>query len=301
MPPTRRPRIALAAAAPWRYAPAMTPVEVMAVSFLLALAAGAFGALLGLGGGLIVVPALTLLLHIDIRYAIGASIVSVIATSSGAGAAYVKEGLANIRVGLFLEMATTLGALAGAFAAGLVSARVLMFVFALMLIATALAMGRTRDAGPAPTVRAGRLAERLRLSGSYWDPAEQRDVRYVVHRSGLGFAISLGAGLLSGLLGVGGGVIKVPTMNLAMRMPLKAAAATSNFMIGVTAAASAGVYFARGDIDPFIAVPTALGVVSGARVGARLLARVHSRWLRLAFTIVLLLVALEMIRKGIVA
>jgi uncharacterized protein len=276
----------------------MTPLDFMALAFLLAVAAGAFGSLLGLGGGIIVVPALTLALGVDIRYAIGGSIVSVIATSSGAGATYVKEHLVNIRVAMFLELATTLGALLGAFVAGLVASRWLYLIFAAVLLPTAVAMWRSPDLHPRPP-RPDLLADRLRLHGRTRDGAAGETVVYRVCRTRLGFAVSGLAGLVSGLLGIGGGILKVPAMNLVMRLPLKTAAATSNFMIGVTAAASAGVYFVRGDIDPFVAGPVALGVLVGTQLGTRLLRRLGSRSLRRAFTVVLVVVAVQMLRRGL--
>lgn len=277
----------------------MTPLVFMALVFTASIAAGVLGALLGLGGGIIVVPALALALGVDIRYAIGASIVSVIATSSGAGAAYVKQHLANIRVGMFLEATTTLGALGGAFLAGVIAGRWLYLIFSAALAYTALAMWRHDGLdGPRPP-RPDVVADALRLHGSFTDPATGREIPYRVCRSALGLLVSGVAGLLSGLLGVGGGVVKVPAMVLGMRIPMKVASATSNFMIGVTAAASAGVYFARGDINPYIAAPTAVGVLLGAVVGARLMRRVNTSALKTAFAVVLIVVAVEMARKGL--
>jgi len=277
----------------------MTPLEFMLLAFGVSLAAGLFGAVLGLGGGIVVVPALTLLLGIDIRYAIGASIISVIATSSGAGAAYVKGRLTNIRVSMLLETATTAGAIAGAFLAGIVSGRWLYLVFGLVMGYAAFGMWRRPRQPPADEARPDRLADRLGLHGSYFDEASGREVRYRATHTPGGLAVSGLAGVISGLLGVGGGVIKVPMMNLVMRLPLKVASATSSFMIGVTAAASAGVYFYRGDINPFIAGPVALGVVAGAVIGSRILNRLHSAVVQAIFTAVLVLVAIQMIWKGL--
>lgn len=277
----------------------MTPLVFMALVFTASIAAGVLGSLLGLGGGIIVVPALTLALGVDIRYAIGASIVAVIATSSGAGAAYVRQHLANIRVGMFLEAATTLGALGGAFLAGVIGGRWLYLVFSTVLAYTALAMWRHDGTdGPRPP-RPDAVADALALHGSFTDEATGREIGYRVCRSGLGLLLSGVAGLLSGLLGVGGGVIKVPAMVLGMRIPVKVASATSNFMIGVTAAASAGVYFARGDIDPYIAAPTAIGVLLGSVAGARLMHRVNASVLKTSFAVVLIVVAVQMARKGL--
>jgi len=268
-------------------------------TFAVSLGAGVFGAVLGLGGGIIVVPALTLLLHIDIRYAIGASIVSVIATSSGAGAVYVRRRLTNIRVSMLLETATTTGALVGAFLAGVVGGRWLYILFGLVVAYAALHMWRKPGGPDGRGFPPDRWADRLRLKGSYYDGAAGGEIAYVASRTSWGLAISGAAGIMSGLLGVGGGVIKVPAMNLVMGLPLKVASATSNFMIGVTAAAGAGVYFYRGDINPFIAAPVALGVLVGATIGTRILHRMRGSALRTIFTLVLAAVAVEMLLKGL--
>ena len=269
----------------------------MTVEFAAAIAAGLLGALLGLGGGIIVVPVITLLLGVKIKYAIGASIVSVIATSSGAGATYVKEHISNIRVAMFLELATTIGAIAGAFLAGLIPQQGLYILFGMLMVVTAVMMLRQRE-GRKRELLTDPVADKLRLHGAFYDEARGETVAYQVCRSRIGFLVSGGAGIISGLLGVGGGIIKVPAMTLAMRIPMKAASATSNFMIGVTAAASAGVYFMRGDIDPMIAGPVAIGVLVGATAGTHLMKRMHSRWLRIAFTCILCIVAAEMLLKG---
>jgi uncharacterized membrane protein YfcA len=277
----------------------MTPLEFAAVAFLCSVVAGFLGSLLGVGGGIIVVPSLTLLLGVDIRFAIGASIVSVIATSSGAAASYVKEHLSNIRVGMLLEVATTAGALTGAFLAGRIGGGVLYIVFACVMIYTALSMLRFNHDGGRTDHISDRLADRLTLHGSYRDDSEGTEVKYRVRRTRVGLALSYAAGLISGLLGVGGGVIKVPAMNLVMGMPLKVATATSNFMIGVTGAASAGVYFSRGDVNPFITGPVAVGVVLGSTIGSRILSRIHSSLLRISFVLLLVWVAIQMLLKGV--
>jgi len=276
----------------------VTPLLFVLVVFGVALVAGFAGSLLGLGGGLIVIPALTLLLHIDIRLAIGASIISVIATSSGAAAAYVREHLANIRVAMFLELGTTLGAITGAYLAGHVHPRWLYVLFGGMLGYSAAAMLRHKHltARPAPT---DRLSQFLRLSGTYHDEALGYAIDYPVHRPVLGLGLMYLAGTVSGLLGIGSGALKVPAMDLGMGLPMKVSSATSNLMIGVTAAASAGLYFARGQIDPFIAAPVALGVLGGALAGSRFLTRIHSDRLRRVFVVVLLVISLQMIVKGI--
>lgn len=277
----------------------MTPILFTGAMFLISIIAGLFGSLLGLGGGIIVVPALTLLFGIDIRYAIGASIVSVIATSSGAAAAYVREHLTNMRVGMLLEVGTTAGAVSGAYLGGLISPKWLYITFSLVLAYSAWSMLRRRVDHSNLPVRPDRLADRLRLHGSYYDESLGRVVDYRVTHAWVGLAPMYLAGIISGLLGVGGGVMKVPVMDLVMRLPIKVSTATSNFMIGVTAAASAGVYFSRGDIDPFIAGPVATGIVFGAITGSRLLGKLQNRTIRVAFVLVLFFVAAQMMLKGL--
>ena len=277
----------------------MSPPLFFLLLYLTAVLAGAFGALLGLGGGVLLVPALTLAFRLDIRYAIGASIVSVVATSSGAAATYVKEHLADMRLGMFLEAATTTGAVIGAIVAGLIAGHVLFFVFAVVLVYSAGMMFRKHFLPEAPPAAPNALAQRMRMYGHYYDPATGQTVAYHVTGLPLGFGLAMIAGGVSGLLGIGGGALKVPAMDLAMRVPLKVATATSNFMIGVTAATSAGVYFARGDINPFIAAPVAMGVLSGTLVGTRLMARLRSERLRLLFAVVLVVVAVQMLLKGL--
>jgi uncharacterized protein len=276
----------------------MLPLLFLLTLFGISVAAGFLGALLGLGGGIIVVPALTLLFGIDIRYAIGASIVSVIATSSGAAAGYVRGGLTNLRTAILLEIGTTSGAISGAYLAGILGGHWLFLIFAAMLALSALVMLR-RAGHPAGTPPPDSLADRLRLHGSYFDDSLGEVVQYRVTHTRLGLFLMYLAGIVSGLLGVGSGVLKVPAMDLAMRIPIKASTATSNFMTGVTAAASAGVYFARGDVDPFITAPVALGVVLGATLGSKVLPRLDNRRLRAVFVLVLLAVAAQMVWKGI--
>jgi hypothetical protein len=277
----------------------VTPLEFVLSAFGASIVAGGLGSLLGLGGGIIVVPALTLLLGIDIRYAIGASIVSVIATSSGAAAAYVRERLTNLRVAMLLEVATTAGALSGAYLAGIVGGRWLFITFGAIMGLSAVEMLRQHNRGVPATVPPDALADRLRLHGCYYDAARGLEISYRVTRTRLGLALMYVAGVVSGLLGIGSGVLKVPALDLAMRLPIKVSTATSNFMIGVTAAASAGVYFARGDIDPFVAAPVAAGVLLGAAAGSRLLGQLRGRVIRIVFVLVLAGVSLEMLRKGI--
>lgn len=275
----------------------MTPLLFVLVVAAISFVAGFLGSLLGLGGGLIVVPALTILLHVDIRLAIGASIVSVIATSSGAAAAFVRDRLANIRLAMFLELGTATGAVTGAYLAGIVHPRVLFILFGLIIGYSALAMLRGRKTED-KEVEVGPWARVLRLRSSYYDDAAGEHVEYQPVRARIGLALMYIAGTVSGLLGIGSGALKVPAMDLAMDLPIKVSTATSNFMIGVTAAASAGVYFSRGQIDPFIAAPVAAGVLGGAYVGAHTLGRIGSRAVRAAFVVVLVVVAAQMLWKG---
>ena len=270
-------------------------LSVLGISVL----AGILGSLLGLGGGIIIIPTLTLLFRIDIHYAIGASIVSVIATSSGAAAAYVRERMTNLRVAMVLELATTAGALTGAYLAGQLAVRWLYVIFGIVMGYSALMMFRKRHQIAGEEVIAAPWADYLKLHSSYYDEAAGREIVYRVARTRVGLGLMYIAGIVSGLLGIGSGALKVPAMDLAMRLPIKVSTATSNFMIGVTAAASAGVYFARGDIDPFIAAPVATGVLIGAVLGSRLLGRLQSTTIRLVFVAVLLWVSGEMLLKGL--
>lgn len=277
----------------------MTPLLFVVIVFLSSVGAGFLGSLLGLGGGIIVIPVLTLLLHVDIRLAIGASIVSVIATSSGAAAAYVKDRLANLRVAMFLELGTTTGAISGAWLAGILEPRWLYILFGVVLGYSALAMLKKRHAGTSAEAPAGALQQKLNLGGTYEDKARDEVVEYTARRPGLGLALMYVAGTVSGLLGIGSGALKVPAMDLAMGLPIKVSTATSNFMIGVTAAASAGLYFTRGQIDPFIAAPVAVGVLAGAFAGSKTLGHIDSRIVRLVFVAVLVFVSVHMMIEGI--
>ncbi len=276
----------------------MTPLVFVLTVAAISFGAGFLGSLLGLGGGMIVIPALTLLLHVDIRLAIGASIISVIATSSGAAAAYVRDRLANLRVAMFLELGTTTGAITGAYLAGIVHPRFLFVLFGLILGYSAMAMLRGRRMAN-EEVEIGTFTHHLKLGGSYFDLAAGEEIAYQPVRARLGLMLMYIAGTVSGLLGIGSGALKVPAMDLAMELPIKVSTATSNFMIGVTAAASAGVYFTRGQIDPFIAAPVAIGVLAGAFLGSHTLGRIGSRSVRVIFVIVLVLIAAQMLWRGI--
>jgi uncharacterized membrane protein YfcA len=274
----------------------MNILEFSALVWLGSLVAGLLGSLTGLGGGVVLVPLLTLVFKVDIRYAIGASLVSVIATSSGAAAAYVKEGFSNIRIGMFLEIATTLGALLGASLAARVSTAAIATIFGLMLIGSAYLSRKPRSA-LGRKVPPDALATRLRLNGSFPDVEGNRSYN-VQHVPG-GFSLMFAAGALSGMLGIGSGAMKVLAMDQTMRIPFKVSTTTSNFMIGVTAAASAGVYLNRGYVDPGLAMPVMLGVLTGSLLGARILVKAETKWLRLVFSAVIVLLGLEMLYKGL--
>ncbi len=267
--------------------------------FAISIAAGLIGALAGVGGGILIVPALTLLFGVDIRLAVGASIVSVIATSSGAAAAYVRDRMTDMRVGMFLELATTSGAVCGALLAAVVAPSLLYVLLGIVLLFSAVQQALRLGEELPPATGSSPLATRLRLSGEYPDSRLGRDVPYVAIRIPLGFVLMAGAGLVSGLLGIGSGVLKVLAMDGAMRLPMKVSSATSNFMIGVTAAASAGIYLGRGDVDVTIAGPVALGVLAGAMVGARILPRLSNRNVRLVFLPVLVVIGLQTLARGL--
>ena len=274
----------------------MNTLEFVSVLWLGSLVAGFLGSLTGLGGGVVIVPLLTLVFGVDIRYAIGAALISVIATSSGAAAAYVKEGYSNIRVGMFLEIATTFGAIAGAFIAFYLPIHAIAVIFGFVLAYSAYLSYRP----PPPSHNAGqpdKLATRLRMDATYPTPTGLQS--YHVHGVPTGFAVMFIAGILSGLLGIGSGAVKVLAMDRAMRLPFKVSTTTSNFMIGVTAAASAGIYLNRGYIDPGLAMPVVLGVLIGSLIGSRLLAGAKTRVLRIVFAVVIAFLAIEMIFNGI--
>jgi uncharacterized membrane protein YfcA len=273
----------------------MHVLSFSSIVFAVSALAGFLGSLTGLGGGVVVTPVLTLLLGVDLHYAMGASLISVIATSSGAAAAYVKEGFSNIRVGMFLEIATTLGAVAGAHLTTAIPASGLALIFGGVLLYSAWHTFQQRHEHPPPAP--DRLADRLTLNGEY--PGPGGPIRYTVGHVKEGFGLMFGAGLLSGLLGIGSGAMKVIAMDQVMRIPFKVSTTTSNFMIGVTAAASAGIYLSRGYIDPRVAMPVMLGVLAGSLAGARHLAGAATRPLRLLFAAVVGVLAVEMIVGGL--
>lgn len=258
--------------------------------------AGLLGSLTGLGGGVVIIPLLTILLGVDIQYAIGASLVSVIATSSGSAAAYVKEGITNIRLGMFLEIATTIGAMVGALIAVYIPTNFIAILFGVILILSAV-MSLKKKAEHIHQQKSI-LAEKLKLNGSF--PTAAGAVPYSVRNVGGGFFMMLFAGVISGLLGIGSGALKVLAMDGIMRIPFKVSTTTSNFMIGVTAAASAVVYLQRGYIDPGLSMPVAIGVLLGALSGSKILVHTSSSgWLRVVFAVVVTFLASQMIYRGI--
>lgn len=267
--------------------------------FAIGIGAGVVGSILGLGGGIIIVPALTLGFGMSMRTAVAASSVCIIATSTGAAVAYLRDRLTNTRVAIWLEMGTATGALTGALVAALVNQRLLFVLFGLLLSYSAYNMFRRRKEEQRPEVVPDAISLKLRLHGSYYDKAAGRRVEYKVTRTLQGLIIMFFSGTAAGLLGIGAGIFKVPAMDQVMGMPFKASTATSNFMIGVTAASGAVVYFARGDVKPLVAGPVVLGVLLGAVFGAKLMMRMNANRIRLFFMPILAYTALEMIYKGV--
>lgn len=276
----------------------MLVAEFISILFLSSVFAGVFGSIVGLGGGVVIVPVLTLLLGVDIHFAIGASIVAIIGTSSGAASTYVKDRLTNIRVGMFLEIATTSGAIAGAALAAYVDSAALGLIFGLILLATLVPslMKLGEDVPKSPELKG--LSKRLKLTGSYTE-VDGSVVHYNATNPEAGLLGMVVAGVLSGLLGIGAGAFKVLSMDHAMKLPMKVSTTTSNFMIGVTAAASAGIYYARGDVNPLIVAPVAVGILIGAVIGARMLVRARNPTVRKVFVVVLGVVAVEMILSAL--
>jgi uncharacterized membrane protein YfcA len=272
-------------------------LAILLFIFAGSIAAGLLGSLLGLGGGVLIIPLLTLVFRLPIQYAIGASIVSVIATSSGAAAAYVRDHITNMRVGMFLEIATTTGAICGAFIAGLVSSTLLFVIFGIVLLLSVVPLVFKLSEELPQHVKSDRMARVLSLSSTYPD-ARLGVVAYEATNTPWGFGMMYVAGLVSGLLGVGSGTFKVLAMDTFMRLPMKVSTTTSNFMIGVTAAASAGIYFARGDVLPLVSAPVALGVVLGALIGARVMTKLSNRGLRLIFLPIIVIISVQMVLRG---
>jgi uncharacterized protein len=260
-----------------------------------ALVAGAFGALVGVGGGLVLVPVLTVLLGVDIRLAIAASLLGVIAVSTTASTTYLARGWADRRLGLTLLVATAVGGIAGGYLAGVVDERLLAGLFGVVLAAVALQMLRYRALVP---IEVGAAPRRFEFDASYLEPTTGEQVAYRARRLGIGGLISVGAGALSGLLGIGGGVVNVPTMNVLMNIPIRVATSTSTYMLGPTAVASALLYYSRGEVDAVLAAPVVVGVLVGARLGARAAGRVPLRGLQLAFALVALVFAAQMLLRA---
>ncbi len=272
----------------------MIVLEFVIFLFLGSIIAGTLGSIVGLGGGLVVIPILIVFLNVDIHYAIGASIISVIATSSGSAATYVKDKMTNLRIGMFLELATSAGAIVGAAVAAYLNSMILEIIFALILLISLIPLVKKIGEEIPPKQELKGIAKTLSLTGEYKE-RDGRVISYNATNTKTGFSGMFAAGLLSGLLGIGSGTFKVISMDVAMKLPMKVSTTTSNFMIGVTAAASAGIYYVRGDIDPFIAAPVALGIVIGSIIGTRLLLRARNAAVRRIFAVVLALSAIEMI------
>lgn len=273
-------------------------LEVFSLLLLLgAMFAGLIGSLTCLGGGVVVIPLLTLGFGVDMRYAIGAALVTSIATSSGAAAAYIKEGITNVRIGMFLEIATTTGAVVGAVIAMYLEKKWIAIIFGVVLIFSAVRSIRKKEAGIDFTAPGDKWGEKLKLNGEY--PTPQGIQKYNVHHVFGGYSLMTLAGILSGLLGIGSGALKVLAMDTTMRIPFKVSTTTSNFMVGVTAAASAVIYLQRGYIDPGLALPIVVGVLLGAFFGSKILPRVNAQKLRMLFAVVIFFLALSMMYNGI--
>lgn len=277
-------------------------IETALLLLFLGVISGTLGSLLGIGGGMIVIPVLTVMVGLPIRYAIGASVIAVIATSSGATIAYLRDDLLNLRIAMFLEIATTIGAITGAILTGIIHPLWLETIFGLFLLYSCFNMiqklwGKGK-ANQTIVVHPDQWANKLKLNGSYYDKVSMSQNDYEVTHVPGGFAMMYGAGLASGLLGIGSGVFKVIAMDTIMKMPLKPSSATSNLMMGVTAAASATVYFFDGAIKPEIAAPLALGILVGAAIGTRIMQRIQPRVLRIIFVPILFYMGLQMFLKG---
>lgn len=273
----------------------MTVLTFTIILLIGAYAAGLLGSMTGLGGGVVVIPLLTLVFGVDFHYAIGAALIASISTSSGSASAYVKEGMTNIRLGMFLEIATTIGAVGGAFLALWMPTNAIAIIYGIVLIFTAVMQQRriTDHEG----VVGSPLAKKLKLFGTY--PTKDGIKSYQLTNVVGGFSTMISAGVLSGLLGIGSGVLKVVAMDCFMKVPFKVSTTTSNFMIGVTAVTSAVVYLQRGYIEPGIAFPVIIGVIFGAFTGAKLLKRMNVKSLKRIFAVAILLVAINMIYQGI--
>lgn len=273
----------------------MTALVILAVS----LVAGVIGAMTGQGGGILLVPFLTLIMHVDVKTAVAASIVSVIATSSGSASAYVRDRISNVKIGMYLEMFTILGALVGAAITLKSGGRFIYLVFGLVLLASFVALWLKPKMGETGNMRQDRLSAFLELEGEYYDQVANRVVPYKGTRAGLGGVLMFGAGLIAGMLGIGAGALKVLIHDLVMELPPKVSTTTSNFIIGVTALAGASAYLAAGLIKPNIAVPVILGVTVGSRAGTRFLVRLSNSATRKFFMVVLSVLGVEMVLRGV--
>lgn len=274
----------------------------LVVLLLMSVAAGFLGSLLGLGGGLILVPALFLLFHLDIRLAIAASLVSVIATSSGSAGSYVEGGLTNLRLAMFLEVATAAGGLLGALLSVSVLGShevVLVYAFVPIVVFSAYLMYRERRIDIVHSLPSDPLAQRLGIRGTYYDANQSRTIRYEATGTRIGLFFAGIAGIGSGLLGIGGGLFKVPAMNSFMNIPIRVAGATSNFMIGITASAGALVYLLAGDVSFGLAAPVALGVLGGSLLGPRAASRAPTAWIKTVFVGALIAAAILMLLRAI--
>ena len=272
----------------------------MLLLLIMGVGAGVLGAILGIGGGMIITPVLTIMMGLDIKYAIGASIISVIATSSGSTIAYLKDDMLNLRVAMFLEIATTVGAIMGALLVGVFSSSFLYVLFGFFLLYSTYNMIRKLFDKKGEQVFTGHdpIVDKFKLASTYYDKSEQKQVDYSMKNVPGGFIMMWAAGLASGLLGIGSGAFKVIAMDTIMKMPLKPSSATSNLMMGVTAAASATVYFFNGSIRPDIAAPLAIGVLAGATIGARLMQVLKPRIIRMIFIPIILYMGVQMALKG---
>ncbi|WP_165022630.1 sulfite exporter TauE/SafE family protein [Dysgonomonas sp. ZJ279] len=273
-------------------------IEFSLILFLGACLAGFLGSLTGLGGGVVVIPLLTLGFGVDMRYAIGAALVTSIASSSGAAAAYIKEGITNVRIGMFLEIATTTGAVGGAIVAMYLDKMYIAIIFGCVLIFSAIRSISKKDDNIDYAAPGDKLGATLKLNGSY-PTRDGQVVKYNVHNVVGGYLLMSLAGVLSGLLGIGSGALKVLAMDSTMKIPFKVSTTTSNFMVGVTAAASAVIYLQRGYIDPGLAMPIVVGVLLGAFFGSKILPKTNVKKLRLLFSVVIFFLALSMMYNGI--
>ena len=271
---------------------------------LIAVLAGFLGSLVGLGGGIIITPALTILFGFDIKYAIGASIVAVIATSSGSAIAFVKDHVSNMRVGMLLEVFTTAGGVVGALMAGVFSSKLLYIFFSLILLNSFYGMLKktgliTKLKKEEEKVENDKYADKYKLNSTYYDKATGETVKYNVTNVPQGSLVMFGAGFASGLLGIGSGAFKVVALDTYMKFPIKVSTATSNFMMGVTATASALIYFFNGTINPVVAAPIAIGTLIGSRTGAKVMQRLDAKYIRYIFLPILLFTIINMFLKGL--